>query len=171
LLELYPRAYLRRHREELLQNFQDLEQDFPSTAALWCFVVRDLAVSVWSESMRTFRGQTTIVVLILSLIVAIAQWHHGKKESYLQACCFGYLLGWFAGWFGYQWRISTGRRLPGFVRSFHGQAAMVLCVITIVLVAVKLFSNLPESLVFAICYEAALAWVTGWWKNYRRRTL
>jgi hypothetical protein len=37
LLELYPRAYL-RHREELLQNFQDLEQEVPSKAELWSFI-------------------------------------------------------------------------------------------------------------------------------------
>ena len=54
LLQLYPRTYLQRHREELLQNFQDLEQELPSSAAVWWFIGRDLAVSLRSELSRTF---------------------------------------------------------------------------------------------------------------------
>jgi hypothetical protein len=171
LLELYPRVYLRRHREELLQNFQDLEQEFRSTAALWCFVARDLAVSLRSEFIRTFLGQTTIVVTILSLIVAIAQGHHGKQESYIRGCCSGYVLGWFAGWFGFNWRTISSSRFPSFVRSFRGQGAILLCVITIVLATATHFPDLSERLVLATCYGAALAWITGWWKNYRRGSL
>ena len=53
LLELYPRAFLRRHREQLLQNFQDLERDLPSKAALWCLIARDLIVSLRAEFVRT----------------------------------------------------------------------------------------------------------------------
>ncbi len=167
LLEAYPRAYLRRHREELLQNFRDLEQEFPSTAALWCFVARDLVVSLRSQFIRTFWGQTAMVVAILSLIVAIAHGHHGKQESYIRGCCSGYVLGWFAGWFGFNWRTISSSRFPSFVRSFRGQAAILLCVITIVLATATLFPGLPERLVLATCYGTALAWFTGWWKNYR----
>ena len=46
LLQLYPPAYLRRHRAELLQNFQDLERAMPSSLALWLFIAKDLAVSL-----------------------------------------------------------------------------------------------------------------------------
>jgi hypothetical protein len=171
LLEVYPPAYLRRHREELLQNFQDLEEEFPSTAALWCFVARDLAVSLRSEFIRTFRGQTTMVLTILSLIVAIAQRHHGKPESYIQGICSGYALGWFAGWFGFNWRMNSSSRFPSFIRSFRGQAAILLCAITIVLTTATLFPDLSERLVVVTCYGTALAWITGWWKNYRRGKL
>jgi hypothetical protein len=44
---------------------------------------------------------------VLSLIVAIAQRHHGKQQSYIRGCCSGYVLGWFAGWFGFNWRTSS----------------------------------------------------------------
>ncbi len=171
LLELYPRTYLRRHREELLQNFQDLERDSPSTAALWCFILKDMAVSLRSEFIRTFWGQTMVVFMILSLLLGIAHRHPGKPEPYIWSCFFGYALGWFAGWFGRDWRMSSSSRFPNFVRSFRGQATMLLCVITIVLTTSALFPDLQERLVLASCYGAALAWFSGWWKNYRRMRL
>jgi hypothetical protein len=171
LLELYPRTYLRRHREELLQNFQDLEQELPSKAAVWRFIARDLAVSLRSEFIRTFWGQTTIVFTLLSLMLAIAHLHPGQQEPYLWSCSFGYALGWFAGWFGWDWRMSASGRSPGFVRSFRGQAALVVCAVTIVLATARLFPDLPERLVLAACYGAALAWITGWCKQSRRMSL
>lgn len=171
LLELYPSAYLRRHREELLQNFQDIEQELPSKAALWCFIAQDLAVSLRSEFIRTFSGQTTIVFTILGLMLAIAHRYPGKHEPYIWVSCFGYALGWFAGWFGCQWRMSSSSRSPSFVRSFRGQAAMLLCAITMVLATAMLFQDVQERLVLASCYGAALAWITGWGKNKRRMSL
>jgi hypothetical protein len=168
LLELYPSAYLQRHREELLQNFEDLEQELPSQAALWCFIAKDLVISLRSEFVPTLCGQTTIVFTILSLMLAIAHRHSGKHEPFLWSCFFGYALGWFAGWFGRDWRMSSSSRLPGSVRSFRGQAAILLCVITIVLATAKLFPDIPERLVLASCYGTALAWVTGWSKNKKR---
>lgn len=171
LLGLYPRAYLQRHREELLQNFQDLEQELPSKAALWCFVAKDLTVSLRSEFMRTFWGQTTIAFTVLSLILAVAHLYPGKRELYIWGCCFGYAFGWFAGWFGWNWRMSLSSRLPSFVRSFRGQAAMLVCAITIVLATATLFPDLQEHLVLTSCYGAALAWITGWGKNKRRMSL
>jgi hypothetical protein len=171
LLELDPRTYVRRHREELLQNFQDLEQDLPSKAALWCFIAKDLAASLRSEFIRTFWGQTTIVFTVLGLMLAIAHRFSGKQEPYLWSCVFGYALGWFAGWFGWNWRMSSSSRSLSFVRSFPGQAAMLVCAITIVLATAKLFADLHERLVLASCYGAALAWITGWCKNSRRMSL
>jgi hypothetical protein len=78
LLQLYPRTYLQRHREELLQNFQDLEQELPSRVAVWWFIARDLAVSLRSELSRTFWGQTAIVFTLLSLLLAVAHLHPGS---------------------------------------------------------------------------------------------
>jgi hypothetical protein len=171
LLELYPRTYVRRHREELLQNFQDLEQELPSKAALWCFIARDLAASIGSEFTGTFWGQTTIVFTILSLMLAVAHRYPGKQEPYLWSFTYGYALGWFAGWFGWNWRMSSSSRAPSLLRSFRGQAAMLVCAITIVLATAKLFPDLQERLLIAVCYGAALAWVTGWCKNRRRMSL
>lgn len=171
LLKLYQCGYLRRHREELLQNFQDLEQDIPSAAALWCFIAKDLVVSLRAEFMRTFWGQTTIAFTVLSLILAIAHRHPGKHELYIWSCVFGYAPGWFAGWFGCQWRMSSSNRSPSFVRSFRGQAVMLVCAITIVLATAKLFPGVQEHLVLACCYGAALAWITGWSKNKRCMSL
>jgi hypothetical protein len=152
LLELYPRTYLRRHREEMLQNFQDLERELPSRAALCCFIAKDLAVSLRSDVTRSFWAQTTMAFTVLSLIVAIAHRHPGRQEPYIWDFCFGYAPGWFAGWSGWNWRMSSSSRLPIFVRSFRGQAAMLLCVITIVLVAASIFPYFQKGHAIASCY-------------------
>ena len=166
LLKLYPRAYLKRHRAELLQNFQDLEQQLPSKAALWRFVARDLAVSLPAEFMRTLWGQTAIRFAILSLMPLIAQRYPGREHAVWTFCC-GYALGWFAGWFGWHWRMSADSGSPGFVRSFRGQAVMLLGAIAIVLAAGILFPELQKRLVFASCYGTVLAWLSAWWRNHR----
>jgi uncharacterized membrane protein len=166
LIRLYPRAYLRRHRDELLQNFQDLEQELPSKAALWCFIARDLMVSLRSEFIRTFWGQTAMTFAVLSLILAVAHWRPGKHEPYIWSCLLGYVLGWFVGWLGFDWRMSSRSRLPMYVRSFRGQATMLLCAIAIVLITSTRFPELRRGLVVAACYGTALAWVTGWGKKW-----
>jgi hypothetical protein len=168
LLQLYPRAYLRRHREELLQNFQDLEQALSSRTALWRLIAKDLAVSLWSEFTRTFSGQTTIRFAILSLMLAIVHRYPGQREQAAWTFCFGYALGWFAGWFGWRWRMSSCSESPRFVRSFRGQAVILLGAITVVLAAGTLFADFQKRLVFASCYGATIAWFAGWWVNHRR---
>ena len=45
LLELYPPAFLRRHRAEMLQNFADLEDAAASIAALWLLIGKDLTTT------------------------------------------------------------------------------------------------------------------------------
>jgi hypothetical protein len=45
LLELYPSAFLRQHRAEMLQNFADLEEVAASKAALWLLIGKDLTMS------------------------------------------------------------------------------------------------------------------------------
>lgn len=171
LLEAYPRAYLRRHREELLQNFQDLERDSSSTTALWRLILKDLAVSLRSEILRSFLGQTALVFTILGLLLELAHERSGKHEPFIWSCFSGYVLGWFAGWFGFDWRMSVSSRFPSFVRSFGGQAAMLLCSMTIALATAAHFPDVQERLVLAFCYGTALAWVSGWWKSRRRMSL
>ncbi|MDE2448640.1 MAG: hypothetical protein KGO22_06700 [Gammaproteobacteria bacterium] len=166
LLELYPRRYLRRHRAELLQNFRDLEQELPSKAALWRFVGKDLVVSLGAEHMRTLWGQTAIRFAILSVMLVIAQRYPAREHSIWTFCC-GYALGWFTGWFGWHWRMSAGSGLPGFARSFRGQAVLLLGAIAIVLAAGTLFPDLQKRLVFAACYGTVIAWLSAWWRNHR----
>src|SRR5262245_52580423 len=45
LLELYPPAFLQRHRAEMLQNFADLEDAAASKAALWLLIGKDLTMN------------------------------------------------------------------------------------------------------------------------------
>jgi hypothetical protein len=169
LLQLYPPAYLRRHRAELLQNFQDLERAMPSRVALWLFIARDLAVSLGSELTRTLWGQTTIRFAILALMLAMVHRHAGQREQSAWTFCCGYAFGWFTGWFGWDWRMSASGGSPlGFVRSFRGQAAMLLGAIAIVLTAGTYFPDLQKRLVFASCYGAAIAWLAGWWTQDQR---
>lgn len=167
LLQLYPRAYLRRHREELLQNFRDLEREFSSKAALWRFIARDLAVSLRSQFVRTLAGQTAIRFAILSLMLLAVSRYGAQKEHSAWLLCLGYAVGWFAGWLGRSWRMSSGSESPGFARSFSGQAAMLAGANIIVLAAARLVPDLPERLVLAFCYGTVLAWLSGWWGNYR----
>ena len=170
LLELYPRTYLQRHREELLQNFQDLERELPSKTALWCLIARDLIVSLRSELVRTLWGQTTIRFAILSLMLVIVSRYPDRQSAAWAFGC-GYAPGWFAGWFGRQWRLSAGSESPGFGRSFSGQAAMLVAALTLVLAITLRFPYGQERLVLAFCYAAALAWFSGWWSNVRRTRL
>ena len=57
LLELYPPEYLKQHRAEMLQNFEDLEHASSSKAALWLFVGKDLMTSLISHYVPTREGQ------------------------------------------------------------------------------------------------------------------
>lgn len=171
LLRLYPRAYLRRHRDELLQNFQDLERELPAKTSLWCLIVKDLLISLWSERCRTLGGQTAIRFAILSLMLLMVHRYPGPREHSAWTFCVGYAPGWFAGWFGWQWRMSSSRRSRGAFRSFRGQAVMLLVAITLVLAAGMLFPDLQQRLVFASCYGVAIAWLGGWWGNARRLRL
>ena len=52
LLELYPPAFLQRHRAEMLQNFADLEDASASKTALWLLIGKDLMISL----IGTFSG-------------------------------------------------------------------------------------------------------------------
>jgi hypothetical protein len=164
LVELYPRGYLRRHRAELLLNFRDLERESLSQAALWRFIAKDLAVSLWAEFRRTLWGQTAVRFAILGLMLAVVHRHPGEHERAVWTFCCGYVPGWFSGWLG---RSSPGGS-PRFYRSFRGQAAMLAGATTLVLAAAPLVPALQDRLVFASCYGAALAWCSGWWANYQR---
>jgi hypothetical protein len=163
LLALYPRPYLHRHRAEMLQNFQDLEQVSPSKPALWLFLARDLVVSLRPQFTRTLWGQTSMVVAVLAMILVYTE-HHAVARLYpTEAGCLGYILGWFAGWFGRQWHASSISRVPSYVRSLPAQVMIVVSVLGLAIGAVK-FGVHPQSyiVIWTLCYGFLTAWGPGW---------
>jgi hypothetical protein len=75
LLELYPPAFLQRHRAELLQNFADLEDAATSKAALWLLIGKDLTVSLISHFFASRLGHYVTAVLVTwILLFAIGFW-------------------------------------------------------------------------------------------------
>lgn len=109
LLELYSPEFLERHREELLQNFEDLEKASPSKAALWLFIGKDLMISLISRNgRRSLWGQTALMLIILAAVLAVL-WRFTSHHYFMGAVtvCYGYVIGWFAGWMGKRRQISS----------------------------------------------------------------
>jgi len=170
LLELYPREHLQHHRAEMLQNFQDLEQASPSKAALWLFIGRDLLVSLQSQITRTFWGQTGMVVLVLAIVLVYAEHHAVARRHPTEACCLGYLLGWFAGWFGKQWQASSISRAPSYIRSLLTQGMIVVSVLGLVIAVAGIgFRSQSHVIIWTLCYGFLIAWFAGWFASRRQR--
>lgn len=169
LLELYPRPYLHQHRAEMLQNFQDLETTTLSKSALWLFIGRDLAVSLRSQFTKTLWGQTAIVFMVLALLLVHRERHPGLHEHRLWGFCYGYALGWFAGWFGKRWQSSPVSRVPNAIRSFSGQAAIILVIPVLAKGAAAFFPGIEESFIWALSFGSVLGWIAGW-VGYRWQT-
>jgi hypothetical protein len=159
LLELYPREYLQQHRAEMLQNFKDLEEESSSTAALWLFIGKDLALSLRYQFTKTFVGQTTIVLLVLAVLLAGARRHPGGQEHSIWGFCYGYALGWFAGWFGKH--IGSISRIAGCIGSLPGRVTVICCIVGGVLAAVRGYSDTQQHFVWALCYGCLLGWIAG----------
>jgi hypothetical protein len=169
LLELYPRPYLERHRAEMLQNFQDLEQASPSKSALWLFVGKDLLVSLQSQFTRTLWGQTSMVVLVLAIVLVYAEHHAVARQHPTEACCIGYSLGWFAGWFGQQWQASSISRAPSYIRSFPAQSMIVVSALGLVIAIAGVGSHTQNHvIIWTFCYGVLLAWGPGWLGSRRQ---
>jgi CubicO group peptidase (beta-lactamase class C family) len=74
LLSLYAPAFLARHREEMLQNFEDLENASPSKAALWLLIGKDLMLSLISPNIpKSLWARTTPLVIILAAALGLYQ--------------------------------------------------------------------------------------------------
>jgi hypothetical protein len=168
LLELYPRPYLQQHRAEMLQNFQDLEQASPSKAELWLFLARDLATSLRSQFTKTICGQTAIVVLVLAILVVYTERNAVARGHPTEACCFGYILGWFAGWFGKRWQASSISRAPSYIRSLPAQATIVVSVLVLVIAVAGVGSGAQNHVIWTLGYGFLLAWGAGWIGNHRQ---
>jgi CubicO group peptidase (beta-lactamase class C family) len=72
LLELYAPELLARHRAEMLQNFEDLENASSSKAALWLHIGRDLALSIISPNIpKSAWGHAAPAFIVLAAVLAV----------------------------------------------------------------------------------------------------
>jgi hypothetical protein len=93
LLELYPPAFLQQHREEMLQNFADLEDAATSKTQLWLLIGKDLTMSLASQFFASQLGGYVIAVLVTwMLIFAIGYFTHGSTPGHPALHAFGGFL-------------------------------------------------------------------------------
>ena len=93
LLELYPPAFLQRHRAEMLQNFADLEDAAASKAALWLLIGKDLTMSLSSDFFASRLGRYVIAVLLAwILLFGIGYCRYGSTPGYPALHVFGGFL-------------------------------------------------------------------------------
>ena len=93
LLELYPRAFLQRHRAEMLQNFADLEDAAASKPALWLLIGKDLAMSLISHFFASrLGGYVVAVVVAWTLLFAIGYFFYGPTPGRPALHAFGGFL-------------------------------------------------------------------------------
>ena len=95
LLELYPPAFLQRHRAEMLQNFDDLEDAAGSKAALWLLIGKDLPMSLISHFVGSRLGRYVIGVFVAwMLLFAAGYFLRGPTPGHPVLHVFaGFLLG------------------------------------------------------------------------------
>ncbi len=76
LISLYPAAYLAKHREELLQNFEDLERDVGSKKWFWMFIIGDFIKSIFHEYMHylNHHRRAQFAVALIIVLAALATW-------------------------------------------------------------------------------------------------
>src|SRR5437762_1941533 len=74
LLKIYAPKFLVRHRAEMLQNFEDLENASSSKAALWLLVGRDLMLSIISRNIpKSIWGHAIPALIALVAVFAVFQ--------------------------------------------------------------------------------------------------
>lgn len=71
LILLYPPAYLRRHRAELLQNFTDLQRDSGSRQHFFTLIITDFLTSLTEEYMNYIKRHRWAQIAAVALIAAI----------------------------------------------------------------------------------------------------
>jgi hypothetical protein len=93
LLELYPPAFLQRHRAEMLQNFADLEDAAASIVTLWLLIGKDLTMSLVSHFFASRLGGYVIAVLVTwILLFAIGYFFYGPTPGHPALHVFGGFL-------------------------------------------------------------------------------
>jgi hypothetical protein len=65
-------------------------------------------IELRSQYIKSLWGQTAIVVIILAAVLAYA-WLVSSREHFtgVFAVCYGFMIGWFAGWLGKRWQIRS----------------------------------------------------------------
>lgn len=98
LLALYPPSFLERHREEMLQNFADLEDTAGPKAKLWLWMGKDLVMSLASQFFRSRLGMYVIAVLVgWMLLFVVGYLVHGPTRGHPALHAFaGFLPGLLA---------------------------------------------------------------------------
>jgi hypothetical protein len=98
LLELYPPSFLQRHRAEMLQNFEDLEDAEASKAKLWLLIGKDLTVSLILQFFGSRLGRYVIAVIATwILIFVIGYFFYGPTPGRPVLHFFeGFMLGMLA---------------------------------------------------------------------------
>ena len=72
LLGIYAPEFLARHRAEMLQNFEDLENASSSKATLWLLIGEDLMLSLISRNIpKSVWGHTAPLFIVLTAVLAI----------------------------------------------------------------------------------------------------
>jgi CubicO group peptidase (beta-lactamase class C family) len=72
LLGLYAPEFLARHRAEMLQNFEDLENASSSKASLWLLIGKDLMLSLISRNIpKSLWGHAAPVVIVLAVVLGV----------------------------------------------------------------------------------------------------
>jgi hypothetical protein len=98
LVELYPTAFLQRHREEMLQKFADLEDAAASKAELWLLIGKDMTMSLISHFFASRLGNYVIAVFVTwILLFVVGYFFHGPTPGYPALHAFaGFLPGMLA---------------------------------------------------------------------------
>jgi CubicO group peptidase (beta-lactamase class C family) len=79
LLELYAPGFLARHRAEMLQNFEDLENASSSKGALWLLIGQDLMRSLISRNvpkslwLKSLWLPTALMFIVFAVVLATLQ--------------------------------------------------------------------------------------------------
>src|SRR5215470_5472277 len=72
LLGIYAPEFLARHRAEMLQNFEDLENASSSKAALWLLIGEDIMLSLFSRNIpKSIWGHAAPTFIVLAVMLAV----------------------------------------------------------------------------------------------------
>ena len=94
LVCLYPPSYLAKHREELLQNFKDLQRDVGSKKLFWVFVASDFIKSLTQQYMEYLKHHlwAQIAAIVIIILAAVAIWQsvilHKAHSSFANYAAF-----------------------------------------------------------------------------------
>lgn len=107
LLELYPPAFVHRHRAEMLQNFADLEDAEPSKAKLWLLIGKDLTMSLILQFFGSRLGRYVISVLVAWLLIfTVGYFRRDSTPGYPLLHVFG---GFLPGMLVHVYRDASSR--------------------------------------------------------------